>query len=243
VADKLARSDYASELRDALGASFDDPEAALRALGQAVEAFLLSKPMAPFSSRYDAFIRGQTQLTATEARGLQVFTDPEKGACDACHKMNERSPNPERSLFTDYGHEAVGVVRNRRIPANRNAEYFDLGLCGRHDPRSHTDEERFCGSFRTPSLRNVATRPSFMHNGVFSRLRDVVAFYATRDTDPARWYPAGSKFDDLPARYRKNINVTSVPYNRRRGERPLLDDADIDAIVAFLQTLTDTQIP
>jgi len=103
------------------------------------------------------------------------------------------------------------------------------------------EEERLCGAFRTPSLRNVAVRPSFMHNGAFSNLRDVVAFYATRGTAPARWYRSGVAFDDLPKKYRENVNVARVPYDRRTGEAPRLDGSEIDAIVAFLQTLTDAQ--
>ena len=78
-----------------------------------------------------------------------------------------------------------------------------------------------------------------MHNGVFSKLRDVVAFYATRSTDPDLWYPHGAKFDDVPDRYRPNVNTLSFPYNRREGDPPAMDEAEIDAIVAFLQTLTD----
>jgi cytochrome c peroxidase len=93
--------------------------------------------------------------------------------------------------------------------------------------------------FRTPSLRNVAVRERFMHNGVFSKLRDAVAFYATRSTNPDRWYPPGARFDDAPPRYRRNVNVVSLPYNGTEGSQPVLNDEDIDAIVAFLQTLTD----
>jgi hypothetical protein len=72
----------------------------------------------------------------------------------------------------------------------------------------------------------------------FSKLRDVVAFYATRDTNPERWYKSGT-FDDIPTKYRDNVNVDKAPYNRRRGGTPALDDQEIDAIVAFLGTLTD----
>jgi cytochrome c peroxidase len=79
-----------------------------------------------------------------------------------------------------------------------------------------------------------------MHNGVFSKLRDVIAFYATRDTSPERWYKSGV-FDDIPTEYRDNVNVDKAPYNRRRGGSPALDDQEIDAIVAFLGTLTDAQ--
>jgi cytochrome c peroxidase len=78
-----------------------------------------------------------------------------------------------------------------------------------------------------------------MRNGRFSKLRDAVAFYATRSTNPALLYPPGAKFDDLPAKYRDNVNLSSLPYNRREGAASALDDDEVDAIVAFLQTLTD----
>ncbi len=82
-----------------------------------------------------------------------------------------------------------------------------------------------------------------MHNGAFTRLRDVVAFYATRGTDPKRWYGAGGELEELPAKYRPFVNVDRSPYDRKRGETPRLDEHEIDAVVAFLETLSDTRIP
>jgi cytochrome c peroxidase len=74
-------------------------------------------------------------------------------------------------------------------------------------------------------------------------LRDAVAFYASRDTDPGHWYPRapdGSvrKFDDLPAPYLVNLN-TEPPFDRRPGQPSALTEQDVDDIVAFLGTLTD----
>jgi len=89
------------------------------------------------------------------------------------------------------------------------------------------------------ALRNVAMRQSFMHNGAFKKLRDVVSFYATRATSPLRWYKSGVKFDDVPEKYRDQVNINSIPYNRRPGDEPALTDEDVDALVAFLGTLTD----
>ena len=66
-----------------------------------------------------------------------------------------------------------------------------------------------------------------------------MAFYATRDTDPARWFPQGKKFNDLPGVYHANVDVDTPPYQRRPNQRPQLTDAEIDDIVAFLYTLTD----
>ncbi len=238
VRDKVEAASYAAEFRAAFPPALDDPEATVAALGTAIEAFLTSDAMAPFSSKYDDYVHQRAELTTLEAQGLGLFKDRAKGACDACHKLNDASPMPERSLFTDYGFEAVGVPRNRHIAANRDPAYADLGLCERHD-HPHMDDERLCGAFRTPSLRNVAVRQAFMHNGAFSTLRDVVTFYATRGTDPKRWYASGRSFDDLPQRYLKNVNASKPPYDRELGEKPRLDEGEIDAIVAFLGTLTD----
>ncbi len=236
VAAKLERAPYAGDLRRAFDGAFDAPERAMEALGASLEAFLTSPAMAPFSSRFDAFVRGEGSLAPLEQRGLALFEDPSKGNCAACHLVDARSHVPEKSLFTDFGYETVGVPANRRAPRAPGA--YDLGVCERHDRSPYTDQPHFCGAFRTPSLRNVATRPSFMHDGAFIRLRDVVAFYATRGTDPKRWYPGGTP-DSLPAPYLKNVDVASPPYDRREGDAPALDGGEIDAIVAFLETLSD----
>jgi cytochrome c peroxidase len=242
VAATIAAGPYAADFRKEFGSALDnpDPNTVLQALGEAVNAYLLSPEMSPFSSRYDDYIRGKEQLTPIEAQGLKLFKDRAKGACSGCHKLNDSSPDPKGSLFTDYEFDAVAAPRNRALPATRKPEYFDLGLCERADDDYKAKTAEFCGKFRTPSLRNVAVRQNFMHNGVFFKLRDVVAFYATRDTNPERWYKSG-KFDDVPAQYRDNVNVEKAPYNRRPGGKPALDDQEIDAIVAFLGTLTDAQ--
>jgi cytochrome c peroxidase len=239
VADAVHRAGYAGQFAAVFGAS-DDAEGTLQHLGEALEAFLLSDEMAPFSSAYDDFVRGRAALSPLEAEGLRLFKDAAKGNCASCHKLNDRSPDPERSLFTDYGFEVVGVPRNRHVPATQDPAYADLGLCARKGAAVAAAEARLCGAFRTPSLRNVALRESFMHNGALSSLRDVVAFYATRDTAPERWYRGGVSYDDLPSKARDFVNVDVPPYDRPRGAQPRLDGHDIDAIVAFLGTLTDS---
>ena len=242
IAAHLESSAYAEDLRREFDGVFDTPEKAVEALGACIEAFLTSPEMSPFSSKYDDYVRRRSELTPLEAKGLALFKDHSKGACSSCHKMDDRSPMPERSLFTDFGYDAVAPPRNGKLAGNADPRRFDLGLCERHDVKFHTDDNHYCASFRTPSLRNVALRTSFMHNGVFASLHEVVAFYATRATDPKRWYQGGS-FDDLPKRYWKNVNVNPAPYARQEGEAPALDDGDVDALVAFLETLTDRDVP
>ena len=66
----------------------DDPEG----LGVTLEAYLTSPAMAPFSSRYDDYIRGASTLTPKEALGLSLFKDPKRGGCAVCHKLVDTSP-------------------------------------------------------------------------------------------------------------------------------------------------------
>ena len=240
IAVKVRGAPYAADLRSALGAgALDTGDAAMAALGRALEAYLLAPEMAPYSSRYDDHLRTGAPLPALAQRGLELFRDPEKGNCASCHRFNPTAHDPSRSPFTDFGYEALAPPRNRQLISIRGQGY-DLGLCERDDAASHTNDPRFCGAFRTPSLRNVAARPTFMHNGALTSLRDVVAFYATRSTSPRRWYRSGSLFEDVPARYHGNVNNRRVPYDRGVGKTPRLDEAEIDAVVAFLETLTDT---
>lgn len=188
----------------------------------------------PYNSRFDAWLEGKAALTPREQHGLAVFKDPRKGNCSSCHTA-ERGANGTLPQFTDYGFVALGVPRNPSLPANADPLYFDLGLCGplRSDLR---EKNEYCGKFMTPSLRNVATRHTFFHNGGVGTLRDAVRFYAERDIRPLKWYPAG-KFDDLPRKFWPNINK-EPPFGGSR----VLSDNDIDDIVAFLQTLTDGYI-
>jgi len=235
---RLRGAPYASQMKSLFGDDvFERGEAAFDAATMALEVFQQSpQDFYPFSSRYDAMLRGQGQLNAQELRGLALFDDPAKGNCASCHLSAIRADGA-LPLFTDFGHIAIGVPRNPAIKANADPNFHDLGLCGplRSDLASHAE---YCGRFRTPSLRNVALRHTFFHNAAVTSLAQAVRFYVQRDTDPARWYGASGKFDDLPARYHANVNV-EAPFGGSPGSPPLLTDAEIDDVVAFLGTLTD----
>ncbi len=133
------------------------------------------------------------------------------------------------------------------LAANHDPAYFDLGICG----PLRTDiagEAQFCGMFATPTLRNVATRHVFFHNGVFHSLQQVMDFYDFRDIDPGRIYPhapdgTAEKANDIPLRYRANIDTTDPPFDRKPGDKPAMTAQDERDIIAFLQTLTDGYRP
>ena len=269
VVSKARAGPYADLAREVYGANVFKDDRAFEKLASAVASYEASPRFKPFSSKFDQWLEGRTLLSDQEWKGFQVFVDRKKGNCLSCHDgggvdehegsaavasakgptdMSQLSRNPRSWLFTDFTYDVLGAPRNRAIPENADPTHFDLGLCARSDLRSLApadyDLESLCGAFKVPSLRNVAVGGPYLHNGAFTKLRDVVAFYFTRDTDPGRWFPknadgAVEKFDDLPERYRHNVNVRQIPYDRKAGEEPRATDDEIDALVAFLKTLTD----
>jgi cytochrome c peroxidase len=240
LATRLRALPYAADLRTAASlpaAATDDQlvDAAVTALArfQADDARFHA-----FTSKFDAVQDGRATFTAQEQRGLAAFNDPQRGNCASCHDSRP-APGLGRALFTNFSYHALGVPRNRS-QATANPAFFDLGLCGpqRSDLAGRQD---LCGLFRTPSLRNVALTAPYFHNASFASLEDVVAFYATRDIDPTRWYPvvAGQvqRYNDLPAALRTNVHQ-GAPF-RHVGQPPAITPQDAADIVAFLRTLSD----
>jgi cytochrome c peroxidase len=233
---------YAGELRDAFGATiFDNDEKAFDAILRSLEAFEQTpQKFYPYTSKFDAFLAGKATLNEAEMRGLELFNDEKKGNCAACH-ISQRAKDGSPPQFSDFGLIALGVPRNRALPLNKAPKFYDLGACG-PERKDLKGEPEYCGIFRTPSLRNVATRKVFFHNGIYHSLDEAVRFYVQRDTNPEKFYPTVhgkvQKFDDLPKRYWANVN-TEPPFDRKPGEKPALDEAEIKDVVAFLNTLTD----
>lgn len=251
VVDKIAQSNYAPLFRQTFGANiFNDTDAAFTQIGVAIEAFERGA-LQPFNSKYDAMVRGQAALSPPEARGMALFMDPSRANCAGCHLMNPTSGNPQDSLFSEFSYYATGIPRNTAIPKNTDPAFYDLGLCGpdRSAPvlpatvAAGVSIEQFCGQFRMPTLRNVAERPAFMHNGFFRDLREVVRFYATRNSDPQRWYGPAGVPNDLPTRYQGNTEKVKAPFNRSPADGPALTEAEVNDIVAFLGTLSDGFVP
>jgi cytochrome c peroxidase len=247
VAGKLQRASYSSEFRKLLGEQiFADPSKAYSQALLALERFELEDPsFQPYSSKYDDYLDGKADFTAQEKRGLALFDDPKRGNCASCHR-DSRGADGSHPIFTDYEFEALGVPRNPEIQANASSNYYDMGLCGplRSD---QSREQKYCGLFKTPTMRNVATRSVFFHNGRFHSLKEALRFYVRRDTDPRLWYPvspAGAlkKFDDLPNALRANVDLIDEPLTRHEGAAPAWNDAEIEDVITFLKTLTDRDV-
>lgn len=143
--------------RAAFAAAFGDEEITTDRIGRALEQFLLTLVSA--DSKFDRNIAGQAELTAQEARGMELFNtefDPRQrqfGAdCFHCHGG---------ALFSDFAAKNNGLDL-RSIDAGR---------------AKVTGEQSDHGKFKTPSLRNVALTAPYMHDGRFETLEEVMNHY------------------------------------------------------------------
>jgi cytochrome c peroxidase len=244
VARKLAQAKYAPMFKPLFGAQIlNQPELLVAEAMSAVSRYQIEDvSFHRFDSKYDAWLEGHARLSPAELRGLRLFNDRDKANCAGCH-LSAPGLDGLPPLFTDTQYEALGVPRNRAIPANRDPNWFDMGLCGpfRTDLASQT---QYCGMFLTPTLRNAADRQVFFHNGRYHTIEQVLDFYNNRDRDPGRVYPkdasgAVRRYDDLPAADQANIDRTDAPFNRKPGDAPAMSQADIRDLIAFLKTLSD----
>jgi cytochrome c peroxidase len=131
-----------------------------RVFGTPVTAANVAKAIAAFerailsgNAPYDRFVAGdQAAMSPAARRGFALFVG--RARCASCHRGFN---------FTDEDFHNLGVGMDRPTP--------DLG---RFDV-TKKDADR--GAFKTPTLRDVARRPPYMHDGSLATLRDVVAFY------------------------------------------------------------------
>jgi cytochrome c peroxidase len=167
--------------------------------GQAPDEHTLAKAIAAFektletaSTRFDRYMNDKDTFSESEKRGLTLFNN--KAKCFDCH-------------FT---------------PDFTADEFKNIGL---FDGKTLTDSGRYLitrqkediGKFKVPGLRNVAVTAPYMHNGMFTTLRQVIDYY----NKPNSFVPNHQNRDEALS---KPLKLT---------EQEKLD------IEAFLHTLTD----
>jgi cytochrome c peroxidase len=236
VVQRLQASAYAGRFSKVFGNDiWRNPDQAFDAMTSALASYQTQDPVFQrFDSLFDRVKQGQAQFSAEQERGWRLFQDEEKGNCAACHTA-QAATDGTPALFTDFSYDNLGVPRHTAILANAKAENFDLGMC--------KPKQNVCGAFKVPSLRNVAVRRAFFHNARFDNLHDALAFYASRDTDSAKWYgKVSAKFNDVPKAHQRFVNTSEVPYGGKLGQAPKLSAQDIDDLQAFLHTLTDADL-
>lgn len=221
------------------------------AIARALLAWESSAEVNPFSSKFDRWQRGEAEFTAEERLGFELFRDPGRGRCAACHVL---TPGPDGGppLFTDFGFHNLGVPRNPENPFEaepgnpEGADWVDPGLAGHLAtvPVHAALAPGELGKFKVPTLRNVDKRlrpdiaKAYMHNGYFKSLAGVVKFHNTRDAWPR------CKGDRVPEAEALRLRCWPAPeveanVNRDKVGNLGLTEAEEAAIVAFLRTLTD----
>lgn len=228
IAARLA-PDYVADFEAIWGKGvLEDPEASFDALTEALAAYEQTEEFAPFDSRYDRWLRGEEKFTAEEEFGHTVFIT---WNCRLCH-MSRKQGVAEYETFTNFEYHNIGVPVN---PAARDAsglgpDHADIGLSA----HPGIDDAAQDGRFKVPTLRNVAVTGPYMHNGVFEDLRTVVLFYNiyTSRRASARINPETGE-DWGPPEVAENLSLKELESGL------MLDDRRVDALVAFLETLTD----
>ncbi len=182
----------------------------------------------PFDRFY--FKGDKTALNEQQQRGFKLFL--EQGRCVSCHIIEQN-----QALFSDSRFHNIGVGINavqQDITPLVQAFLDAKRKGGDVDKIVLTDKKsselgRFAvsdaladiGAFKTPTLRNIALTAPYMHDGSLKTLKEVVIHYNNGGVTPA-----GAKPNDFLS----------------GGIRPLnLTDAQIDDLVAFLQSLTSAQ--
>ena len=227
---EIVRSDlnYAEQFESVFGKS-----------GEAITMTEVTRAIAAFErtqisagSPFDRFYFGAEwgALNDAQRRGFEIFVN--QGRCVSCHVVEQT-----QALFTDNRFHNIGVGINdiqNDVPvlageflrADATLEEVDVKVLT--DQRT-SELGRFAvsrgfddlGSFKTPTLRNIAATPPYMHDGSLMTLRDVVVHYnnggVTLEGDPVNDFLSG-------------------------GIRPLeLTDAEIDDLVAFMEALTSPE--
>jgi cytochrome c peroxidase len=240
--------------RGRVGATFDQ-------MAQSIAGYEASAEVTSFTSKFDAVRAKQAQFTPQEQQGYDLFRS--KARCNECHRDGGPGEDP---LFTDFTASNIGTPANPRLPyydedrpdalgyvANPLGSSFVDGGVGTFLSNGHLLSQPSAVDARwlklapdnqarvqVPTLRNVDKRPypafvkAYGHNGYFTSLKQIVHFYNTRDVLPrCQPHEPGEGTTCWPApESTANMNTSKVGHLG-------LSDAEEDALVAFMQTLTD----
>ena len=210
-------------------ATWDSVDSVYAAMEDALAVFQKEKRLLhPFDSKYDKSLQGKYAMTAQEKRGQQLFFDNTKTNCSNCHQAQHAEHKEE--TFTNYRYYNMGVPKNQRLIAHNqlSQDFIDNGLL---DNPMVKGDQRQKGKFKVPTLRNVAVTAPYMHNGVFKELRTVLLFLDSKNNPERTTNPeTGKPWEE--AEY-----APTVSHDALKGKP--LTDAEIDALEAFLKTLTD----
>ncbi len=255
---QVSSSNYADLFEDVWGpASLDCSPTGVDVMydqiGLSIAAYEASGEVNQFSSKYDAFLVGEAELSVEEAWGLELFEG--KAMCSLCH------PTGVTSALTDFTYDNLGVPRNPDNPFYdmdeellddgspinpAGKDWIDPGLGGFLEtmPEWQAMAAENMGKQKVPTLRNVGKRlgngfpKAYAHNGYFKSLKSIVHFYNTRDVKDTCLNLFTIEKDALKLDCWPEPEVAVNVNTDELGDLGLTD-AEEDAVVAFLNTLSD----
>jgi cytochrome c peroxidase len=132
--------------------AFGDPQITMARIAQAIATF--ERTIVSGNSPFDRYAAGdKTALSKKAKAGFDFFNG--KGECSECHN----GPNMSDEKFANLG---VGMAAAEPDPGREAV----------------THKKSDFGKFKVPSLRDVARRAPYMHDGSLRTLSDVLDFYA-----------------------------------------------------------------
>ena len=178
------------------------------------------RTMISAKSPYDEFLRGDKEaLTEQQKQGFSLFNG-EKFECFHCHtginftvSYKDANTLSDALLFPFFNNGLYNVDSDGSYP-KEDQGIFDL---------SSNPADK--GKFRPPSLRNIEFTAPYMHDGSIGTLREVVEHYARGGTLTESGANAGDG--------KKNPNKSALILGFSTTEE------EIDAVVAFLESLSD----
>jgi cytochrome c peroxidase len=165
-----------------------------------------------FQSKFDQYVRGEiSKIDKSVYKGFNLFMG--KANCGTCHFAPVFAGIVPPN-FNDSESEVLGV------PENPYASNLKLDPDkGRAKGKLKEDVDFYEHSFKTPTVRNIALTAPYMHNGAYKTLEDVMDFYNNGGG-------AGMGIH--------------VPYQTLSSDSLHLTKQEINEIIAFMQSLTDT---
>ncbi len=207
---------YPTLFKDAFGDSIITSDRISKALAQFIRSLVsITSKYDQARSEVSSPLMDFPSFTEQENQGKRLFNLPREltnginGNCVGCHQTEAfvgpfpNLPGSLTSFATSNGLDAVST--------------FDLGV------GESTGNVNDNGKFKVPSLKNIAIRPPYMHDGRFATLEEVIEHYS-------------SGIQNHP-------NLIS-PLVNDDGEVGQFDfnQSEKEALVAFLKTLTDEEM-
>jgi cytochrome c peroxidase len=169
VLERLAGSSpYPAMFREAFGVEVPDKEAVASALASYQRTLLSGN--SPFDQWYWGGEKGAISQLAIQ--GFDLFSG--QALCWQCHSVG----GDHGIIFTDQLFHNTGVEwLSRQKVKDAQAEGSEAARADDHGRFEASGKERHREHYKTPSLRNIAITPPYMHDGSFETLEEVIAFY------------------------------------------------------------------